>query len=82
LISYNTVVNGYAKNLNSEEAYQLFHESVGESRGTWKLEMGMVEEIKERTGDRLDRIYLEFFFFFFFLEYVAGCWPWISLKRS
>jgi len=26
LISYNTVVDGYAKNLNSEKAFQLFHE--------------------------------------------------------
>jgi pentatricopeptide repeat protein len=26
LVSYNTVVDGYAKNLNSEEAFQLFHE--------------------------------------------------------
>jgi hypothetical protein len=32
-------------------------------------EMGAVEEMKERTEDRLDGINLEFFFF---LEYVAG----------
>jgi hypothetical protein len=32
-------------------------------------EMETVEEMKKRTGDRLDGINLEFFFF---LEYVAG----------